>query len=77
MRCGGDPYVDYYLSSVRSTGLCDKECEVLVHINRQIPGMAGIVHVARTRCKDEMYAGAGYQGIRFGDARGVTLLASL
>merc|ERR1711887_104839 len=52
------------LSSVDSKGLSDKDCEVLVRINKQSPDIAGGVHVG----KDEMDVGAGDQGIMFGYA---------
>merc|ERR1711939_820311 len=62
-KIGFDSYVDD-LSSVDSKGLSDKTCEVLVHINKQSPDIAGGVHVG----KDEMDVGAGDQGIMFGYA---------
>merc|ERR1712079_340260 len=62
-KIGFDSYVDD-LSSVDSKGLCDKNCEVIVRINKQSPDIAGGVHVG----KDDMDVGAGDQGIMFGYA---------
>jgi len=52
------------LDSVKSKGLSDQSCEVLVRINKQSPDIAGGVHVG----KDELDTGAGDQGIMFGYA---------
>merc|ERR1712066_626636 len=52
------------LSSVDSKGLSDKNCEVLVRINKQSPDIAGGVHVG----KEDLDVGAGDQGIMFGYA---------
>merc|ERR1712241_111365 len=62
-KIGFDSYVDD-LSSVDSKGLSDKDCEVLVRINKQSPDIAGGVHVG----KSELDVGAGDQGIMFGYA---------
>merc|ERR1712151_1050951 len=62
-QIGFDSYVDD-LSSVDSKGLSDKTCEVLIHINKQSPDIAGGVHVG----KDDLDVGAGDQGIMFGYA---------
>merc|ERR1712070_1026248 len=62
-QIGFDSFVDD-LSSVDSKGLSDKTCEVIVRINKQIPDIAGGVHVG----KDDMDVGAGDQGIMFGYA---------
>merc|ERR1719230_2287935 len=52
------------LDSTVSKGLCDKNCEVLVRINKQSPDIAGGVHVG----KEDLDVGAGDQGIMFGYA---------
>merc|ERR1711988_683884 len=52
------------LASVKSKGLSDKTCEVLVRINKQSPDIAGGVHVG----KEDLDVGAGDQGIMFGYA---------
>merc|ERR1711979_82136 len=62
-KIGFDSFVDD-LSSVDSKGLSDKTCEVIVRINKQIPDIAGGVHVG----KDDLDVGAGDQGIMFGYA---------
>merc|ERR1712182_39088 len=62
-QIGFDSFVDD-LSSVDSTGLSHKTCEVIVRINKQSPDIAGGVHVG----KDDMDVGAGDQGIMFGYA---------
>merc|ERR1711972_380949 len=62
-KIGFDSYIDD-LSSVDSKGLSDKTCEVLVHINKQSPDIAGGVHVG----KEDLDVGAGDQGIMFGYA---------
>merc|ERR1712185_427249 len=60
---GFDSFVDD-LSAVKSKGLSDKTCEVLVRINKQSPDIAGGVHVG----KSDLDVGAGDQGIMFGYA---------
>merc|ERR1711887_371427 len=62
-KIGFDSFVDD-LSSVDSKGLSDKDCEVIVRINKQSPDIAGGVHVG----KDDLDVGAGDQGIMFGYA---------
>jgi S-adenosylmethionine synthetase len=52
------------LSSVKSKGLSNETCEVLVRINKQSPDIAGGVHVG----KSDLDVGAGDQGIMFGYA---------
>ena len=49
------------LSSVDRKGLNYQDCEVLFHINRQSPDIAGVVHIG----KNDLNDGAGNQGIVF------------